>query len=831
MSRGLVAALSRKRVFAWGRDESGPCLECDASRVREDARSASTCQVEEDGLPPYPERPYVPLVLLAALAFVGSQSLALQGFSGMKLLLLFASIASLLVMMAIWLAGASWSLVVGALALSVAVVAGGLEGGWALARVDDAASAFEGTSVSSCEFVVRSDCTRGQSGWLCRAEAMLGDGGRAKVWLTLPDRVEFGSMVTGIGRFSANGDDDWGRTSRSQGLCGKVKMVRVSGVVPATGAEGVLAFLRSWALRAIDPSSGDGRALMAGLVAGSRADLKERGLDDAFASVGLSHLIAVSGAHLAVMAGGVETLLGLAGVGLRVRTLSVLASSAAYVVFCACPSSAVRAWVMLLASRCGRSLGRRSHSPSGVAVACLAMCALDPYCSCDLGFRLSVSSVIALALFGSYADALLARISLVSFLRKDGIKVPYRLRRRGRALLRSLRSAIAVSLVCQLATAGTCTMTFGRLSLVSTLANVLIGPLFTPLVSLGLAGAAISWLPFLGSLVLSLDATLCEIVICFVRGLGKLPLACIPVCLPPWAEYVPLVAMTVVLVVWPRPSRRALLGTILAATVVAGAYVLLSCVLVGPSVTILDVGQGDAILIRQGPHAILVDCGLEGSLSSALARNHVYHLDAVVITHLHDDHYGGVDDLVGLIGVDAVYVGEGASGNLPDDLEGSVRDLTGAAPGEIADGDVLRLGSYSMRCVWPHGPTDGSENEDSLCFVLSYDGDGCSLEMLLTGDAEQEQLGEYQNKVGDIDVLKVGHHGSRVSISLDQAMFLRPEFAVASAGEGNSYGHPTSECIETLESAGATFLCTIERGDVRVEPSPDNAPPRVVCQR
>ena len=273
-------------------------------------------------------------------------------------------------------------------------------------------------------------------------------------------------------------------------------------------------------------------------------------------------------------------------------------------------------------------------------------------------------------------------------------------------------------------------MTFGRLSLVSTLANVLIGPLFTPLVSLGLAGVAISWLPFLGNLVLSLDATICEIVIWFVRGLGKLPLVCIPVCFPPWAEYVPLVAMAVALVAWPRPSRRALLGTISAATAVAGTYILLTCVLVGPSVTILDVGQGDAILIRQGPHAILVDCGLEGSLSSALARNHVYHLDAVVITHLHDDHYGGVDDLVGLIGVDAVYVGEGASGNLPDGLEGSVRDLTGAAPGEISEGDVLRLGSYSMRCVWPHGPTDGSENEDSLCFVLSYDGGGRSLDVM-----------------------------------------------------------------------------------------------------
>ena len=831
MFRGLLEALSRERALAWGRGKSGLFREGDTFREREDARPASACPVEEDGLSSYPERPYVPLVLVVALVFAGSQSLALQGTVPTGLLVLFAAAAAPVVVLALRLTGMSDSLTAGVLALSLAVVAGGFEGGWALARVDDAASALEGTSVSACEFVVRSDCTSGQSGWLCRAEAMMGDGGRAKVWLTLPDRVEFGSTVIGVGRFSANGDDDWERTSRSQGLCGKVKMIRVSEVVPATGAEGVLASCRSWALRAIDPSSGDGRALMAGLVAGSRADLKERGLDDAFASVGLSHLIAVSGAHLAVMAGCVEALLGLVGVGLRDRALSVLVSSAAYVVFCACPSSAVRAWVMLVASRCGRLLGRRSHSPSGVAVACLAMCALDPYCSCDLGFRLSVSSVIALALFGSYADALLARFSFVPFLRKGGIRVPYRLRRRGSALLRSLRSAIAVSLVCQLATAGTCAMTFGRLSFVSTLANVLIGPLFTPLVSLGLAGVVSSLVPFLGSLILGLDATLCEIVIRLVRGLGKLPFACIPVCLPPWAEYAPLFAMAVVLVAWPKPSRRALLGTVSAAMVVADAYIVLTCVLVGPSVTILDVGQGDAILIRQGPHAILVDCGIEGSLSSALARNHVDHLDAVVITHLHDDHYGGIDDLVGLIGVDAVYVGEGASGNLPDGLEGSLRDLTGAAPGEISDGDVLRLGSYSMRCVWPHGPTDGSENEDSLCFVLSYDGNGRSLEMLLTGDAEQEQLEEYQNDVGDIDVLKVGHHGSRVSISLDQAQTLRPEFAVASAGEGNSYGHPTPECIEALESAGATFLCTIEHGDVRIEPAPASASPRVVCQR
>ena len=112
---------------------------------------------------------------------------------------------------------------------------------------------------------------------------------------------------------------------------------------------------------------------------------------------------------------------------------------------------------------------------------------------------------------------------------------------------------------------------------------------------------------------------------------------------------------------------------------------------------------------------------------------------------------------------------------------------------------------------------------------MEYEGLRGEMSVLLTGDAESDVLQAVVPRAGDVDALKVGHHGSRVSITTEEAAELAPEIAVASAGEGNSYGHPTPECREVLEGAGSTFLCTIERGDVTLEPDPMGV--RVTSQR
>lgn len=97
------------------------------------------------------------------------------------------------------------------------------------------------------------------------------------------------------------------------------------------------------------------------------------------------------------------------------------------------------------------------------------------------------------------------------------------------------------------------------------------------------------------------------------------------------------------------------------------------------------------------------------------------------------------------------------------------------------------------------------------------------------GDAELDQEREFVQEVGDIDVLKLGHHGSKVSVDGELLDVLRPELSLASAGEGNRYGHPSDECIDAVKQSGGAFACTIERGDITITPTAKGFTMR--CQR
>ena len=207
-------------------------------------------------------------------------------------------------------------------------------------------------------------------------------------------------------------------------------------------------------------------------------------------------------------------------------------------------------------------------------------------------------------------------------------------------------------------------------------------------------------------------------------------------------------------------------------------------------------------------------------MTGALARQHVLHLDAVLITHLHDDHYGGVQALAGTMPCDEVIVADGVASQIAGGLDEACAVLTTNEPREIAYGDTLHVGRFSLRMIWPRCSVDGDENCDSIELLATFVVGGRSLCALLTGDAERDETGGCigAGDVGDIDVLKVGHHGSEVSLTQEQANVLNPEVSIASAGEGNSYGHPSEECVATLEEAGSWFICTKDVGDVEVRP-------------
>ena len=700
-----------------------------------------------------------------------------------------------------------------------ATLSGALLGRLALARVVAAVAALSTSSVSAWSLEVEGDMAEGGRGWWGRARVLDESGGKVgAVWLSSPARLECGSAVSCVGRFKPIDDDEWGVSSRMQGLAGTVSVVHVPAVREAGGPLGAVLRMRQAVLASFSPDESDGAAVLAGSVCGDRAPIRSRGLDDAFATCGVSHLVAVSGGHLAILAGTLAALLGKTRLGPGVRGSLALGVIALFIVFCGAPASAVRAGIMSCVSFGGSLVGRRSHALSSTCAAALAMALLDPYVSGQLGFLLSVASVVGICLFGSYASHALDVLTCMP--RHPGRHKPALAHTLGR-LRSNACDALGVSVVAQLFTLPLTCPAFGEVSLIAPIANLVLAPLFAGLVSLGLAAAALTPLSALQFPVLAAAEGVSQAFCVVLCALARLPLACLPM----EASAVPMLAIlcaasAALYGAWPTPRKRILLR---GAAVLAGGSValLLGLRLLQPArVCVLDVGQGDAILVADGSTAVLVDTGPDEKVSQALARQGIIHLDAIVLTHLHDDHVGGVDDLVGRVGCNRVLVAGGVSEQIPEDLSASITKLSGHAAEEISCGDTIRVGSFSLRVVSPTEPVDGGENADSLELALTYEHNGNGLSGLLTGDAEKDETAAClaRGDVGDIDFLKVGHHGSEVSLTADEAVLLNPEVSVASAGEGNKYGHPRKECMDVLSGAGSVFLCTKDVGTVTVKP-------------
>ena len=684
---------------------------------------------------------------------------------------------------ALWL---SW----GGAGVLIAVLSCGI---W-LARWDARAAAIEGRSAAACTFVTTGDASISDYGSYSTAE-VYDDGGAylATVRLGTDEPLDQGAEVVCSGAFEELGESDW---ARSRFMKGEVAVVDASSVLSEEVAEdlGPIQRLRRAALAAIAPGEGDDRALLAGIVCGCTTWLNETDASDDFSRAGISHLVAVSGSHLAYISLLLEGALRALKLKPGARSAVLGCVMAAYVAFSGGTASAVRSVCMVVAGMLTGLGQRRSHPLSALALTVAALVILDPGVVYDMGFQLSAMSVLFIDVFGRYATHLLERAGLPE----------------------ALSEPLSLTLCAQWATAPITVPVFGELSLVAPLANLVCGPLMSALLVVGLVCVpAAMLLPAVAELILAPACWLSNASIFCAGVFASFPWASLIVDAEVW-ELLPLYALAVpVYLLWRDWSRGQLLGAAGACAAACLAYVARWTLFAPAGITVLDVGQADSILVRDGASTVLVDAGVDDEVVTALARNHVYQIDAVVITHWDEDHWGGLPDVLESVPVDLLVVAEGAADDMPEELA----EVLDCEVVELGYGDALGVGGFSCTMVWPQGEVGGSENEDSIALLVEYDEGGKGLTALLTGDTESDELEQYAGEVGDIDFLKVGHHGSKASVSAEALAVLEPELAVASAGEGNYYGHPTDECIEACEEAGALFLCTIEAGDVCVAPA------------
>jgi competence protein ComEC len=545
---------------------------------------------------------------------------------------------------------------------------------------------------------------------------------------------------------------------------------------------------------------------------------RKEGLDpevrESFALAGISHLLAISGFHVGVVALLVGV--GVRGMGVRPKSAPAVATLITwlYVAFIGFPDAATRAALILTLVSLSRLRARPAGALGAIATALMVLLLQDPFALARPGFQLSFAGALGLVVGAPSIRKALG----VAWLRP----VP-----------RSARDAVAAGVAATLFTLPFVAWHFGRVSI----AGIGTTLLATPLVAAAIPGllaslAAYGVAPALGKFLAGGTDVLLRALEGLATMVGQLPGASV------WvgdATFIGGVIGCVVGAVWVRtgsarlrPWVRRLVIALVGVTGAGAAPLVEASLGMGTvEVVFLNVGQGDAVAIRSpAGRWVLVDTGPRGRSWDAgarivlpyLRRRGVTGLEALILTHPDLDHIGGARAIAEAFHPRLIIDPAQATGKdaYVDVLE--VAQARRIPWIEARKGFVLELDGARLEVLHPDGPTEtptgkSDSNAQSVVLLLTYG----AFEALLTGDAptevEETLLAELPS---DLELLKVGHHGSNTSTSPDLLAKSSPELAVISVGARNRYGHPHSEVMKRLQDTGVRVLRTDLAGHIRV---------------
>jgi competence protein ComEC len=563
------------------------------------------------------------------------------------------------------------------------------------------------------------------------------------------------------------------------------------------GLGGVVDRVRGAIAHSLAPGvSGERRAVIAAVVLGEDEGLSPD-LRDQFRASGLYHLLAVSGQNVAYVVVGMLAFAWLLGISRWMGEIGALVAVGGYLMAVGWQPSVVRAGVAgglaSLAWLAGRARDRWYFLLVGAAV----LLAWNPYSLLEPGFQLSFGAVASIFLLVPRIEAWLTSYPVPA----------------------GLATVLAVSIACGAVTAPILMLHFQAAPLFTVASNAVAGPVVAPILGLALISTVLA--PVLPEAALALgwvNGWLAAYLAGCARFFGSLPHAQ----LTSWKSLAGLAALALfglLLSKLPPPRGRR------AAVLVA----VLGVVLVGwrlrpdhapspPSglrIVMLDVGQGDGILLQTKAGAVLVDEGPpEAGVATQLRALGVRRLAALVVTHPHRDHVGGAADVV-----DSMPVGFVLDPLEPTDspdeaaLEReAVSNGVRIVPARI--GQLFQLGELHVRVLWPDGPGQPGEDphEHGVVLLASYG----QFDALLTGDSESPVT--LPLRPPQVELLKVAHHGSSDDGLGELLRLVRPKIALISVGEGNEYGHPAPSTLSALTSfAGLALYRTDEDGRITVE--------------
>ncbi|HEX2410859.1 MAG TPA: ComEC/Rec2 family competence protein [Solirubrobacteraceae bacterium] len=641
-------------------------------------------------------------------------------------------------------------------------------------------------------------------------------------WPEVGDIVQVAGEVTPLGPFDAY--------QRRRGATAAVDVAELQSTGERRG--GLLGVVDGARRRAEAGLSGhlprSDAALLRGMVLGQDEELTEDVRDD-FKRSGLAHVLAVSGQNVMLLGVLVLAAGAITGLGLRARLLIALALVAFYVPLTGAGPSIQRAGVMGAAGLVAALAGRPAHRWYALGLAAAVTLALNPRAAGEPGWQLSFAAVVAL-------------LALVRPLRK--------------ALARHMPGPVAdVAAITTAATLGTAPLMalhFGQVSLAALPANLLAAAAIAPVMWLGMLAATAAQVdPVMATPFNAANGPLLSFVQWVAHTMASAPAAAIPARLGSplalLAAYGVLAAAILgIRAAWRRAMQR--IGVwppiptcqsrtrriaALTAVVAVGLAVFASAAGTGTLdppvrgeliVSFLNVGQGDATLLRRDGVAVLVDTGPAGGpILDRLAEARVRRLDALVITHAQNDHEGAALSILRHIPTRLVVNG---GAGWPTAVQ---RGLPRSRARTLAAhaGQRLTFGGITMRLLWPPPPSptfraEGDPNNRAIV-ALVESGD---FALLLPADAESDVTATLP--FPDVDALKVAHHGSDDEGLPALIERTRPEFAAIEVGADNTYGHPTASTLDALKTVDHVYRTDrdgsvhlrLAHGRVTVERSP-----------
>ncbi|MDR3240484.1 MAG: DNA internalization-related competence protein ComEC/Rec2 [Clostridiales bacterium] len=565
-------------------------------------------------------------------------------------------------------------------------------------------------------------------------------------------------------------------------------------------------------------------SVMKSIILGDRADLDQT-TQDLYRLAGIYHLLCVSGLHISILSMAIFWILG---IFLNKRAAGAIALIAliVYCLFTGAGISTVRAVLMSGVVILGHILFRESDLLSSAAFAAICLILYEPLYILDIGFQLSFSAVIGIAVLSGPMERCLTRVWQ---------RLP--------ACAAGIKKAVSGNLAALCGTLPCLNYHFYLLTPYAFFVNLIILPTAGVLVITGAAAGAVGLFDVrLAAFLSGALYVLLKFYEAVCRFFVSLPFARVLTgsCGPALA--VGMAILLLLFAAWWNSPPRLMPRKRICFWAASATFVLLAGWRARPSglqITMLDVGQGDAFVIQSGGKTFVVDGGglpnrppgqNTGAtvLTPYLDYIGVTRLDGVFVTHPDRDHIVGVLEMIPEKKIHAVYLAAAITAVKPAaadqsgdfDFYRDIIELTGANAIPVVylqTGDKIEAGGLAFSVFYPPAPSLNSPldpNETSLVFMLRR-GDAS---MLFTGDidagAEEAILRSEGESAAACSALKLPHHGSKYSNSMDFLRAANPLIALVSTGRGNVYGHPARETLERLETFGIPLYNTAACGAV-----------------